>query len=427
MSLKTFFSAASFSIILFGYALVAVFVSGVGQSQALTIPYRMLVLLISLYFIYIKFFKQNNDPIENFLNSKTYFKSREMIRIFPLITVFCVIYSFRFFNDVYGKKLVFGNDQYYFSFLFLISWIPSISFLMIDMKRPREYLYITQFMLLSFGLIMLSRLSVLQSTLAYTAQGRLSSEALNPISLGYNSGSLILVSAYILLNNSKDIVNNLFTRIVLFGSIFLGLYFLLAAASRGPLISTIIPLLIIFISSGKKVLYAGIPSVLLGSYIFVDFVLPLLQGKGGSDLSRLSSTHDKSAEVRSDLINISLQKFSENWHNTLFGYGVELPGHGYPHNIIVESFLSTGIVGGGIFSLICLVVLIRSIHLVMCQDSWSWVGILYIQILILAIVSGSIYSTSAFWYLLVAVNNLWNKKDYANIYRKIQQQYFQNP
>jgi O-Antigen ligase len=425
MSLKTFFNAVSFSIILFGYALVAVLVSGIGQSQALTIPYRILVLSISFYFIYIKFFKKNNDLIEKFLDSKTYFKSRETIRIFPLVAVFCVMYSFRFFNDVYGKKLYFGNDQYYFSFLFLISWIPSISFLTIDMSKPKEYLHIAQLTLISFGLLMLSRLSVLQASIAYTAQGRLSSEALNPISLGYYSGSLILISVYIILK-SKDNSNILLTRILPFASLPLGLYFLLAAASRGPLLSTIICLMIMFISSGKKLLYVGIPSVMIGFYLIVDFILPLL-GKGGSNLDRLVSTNDPSAESRGDLVSISLQKFGENWHNTFFGYGVELPKYGYPHNIVVESFLSTGIVGGCIFSLICLVVLLRAVDLVMCRDPWSWVGIFYIQVFIMALVSGSIYAASAFWYLLFAVNVLWNKKDYANVYRKIHQQYFQNP
>jgi O-Antigen ligase len=425
MNLKAFFNAASFSFILFGYGVFAIFITDSKQSQVLTIPYRAIVLLISLYFIYVKFFGKKKNPIDRFLDSKTYFKSRETIRMFPLITAFCIIYLFRFFNDVYGKELHFGSHHYYFTLLFLFSWIPSISFLMIDPKKSREYLRIAQLTLLSFGLIMLVRLPSLQAGFYYSQHGRLSSEALNPISLGVLSGSLIVISTYIILRDKAD-DGGLFTRFIPIASIVLALYFLFAAASRGPIISTGVCLCILFISSGKKILYLGMPIVMALLVLIPNFILPLLQGKGGSSLDRLTSVADPSAGERRDFISISLQLFSENWHNTIVGYGVELPKYGYPHNIVLESFLATGVIGGCLFSFICLISVLRSVDLVMSQDPWGWVGLLYVQTFIIALLSGSIYGSSDFWYLLVAVNNLWNKKDYANIYSKMQQRYFQN-
>jgi hypothetical protein len=426
MNSKVLFNSISFALVLFGYGFVAIFVTEGKQSQALTIPYRIIVLLISLYFLYTKFFKKNKDPIDRFLDSKTYFKSRELIRIFPLTAIFCVMYSFRFFNDVYGKELFFGKADYYFSFLFLISWVPSIVFLMIDAKRPKEYLYISQVGLFCFAMIMVSRLADLKKSTFYVQQGRLSSEALNPILLGNLSGALIVLSVYIILQE-KIKSSKFFLRMLPFPSIALGLYFLLSAASRGPIISTIVCLTILFISSGKKLLYVGFPAVIAGFFVIVEYVLPSLQADGVIKLDRLLTVGDVSAQGRSDFAGIAIDLISKNWHNTIIGYGIELPQHGYPHNIIIESFLSTGILGGCLFSFICLVVSMRSVDLVLSQDPWGWVGLLYIQALIISLVSGSIYASSPFWYLLFAVNVLWNKKDYANVYRKIQQQYFQNP
>ncbi len=423
MKLRVFLNAAAFSLIMFGYGLVAIFVTDQAKSKLLTIPYRVIVLVISLYFIYIKVFGKKKNVIDQFLDGKTYFKSRESIRIFPLVAIFWVIYSFRFFNDVHGK-LVFGDEQYYFSFLFLICWIPSFSFLMIDLKRPKEYLYIAQCTLITFGLFMLARLSYLKTSVFYTVLGRLSSEALNPISLGTFSGSLIILSTYILLQG-KEIFGGFVTRIICFASILLGLYFLVSAASRGPIISTVICVLIIFASYASKIIYVGLPATIAGGMVMVDFILPLLQVGKGSNLDRLTSIGDKSAVERSDFLQMSFKLVSENWHNTFFGYGVELPKFGYPHNIIVESFLSTGVIGGCLFTLICLVVLIRSLDLSLSRDPWGWVGVLYVQAFIMSLTSGAIYAASAFWYLLFAVNNLWVKKDYASIYKRIQEAHFE--
>jgi hypothetical protein len=424
MNSKVLFNAASFCFVLFGYSFVAVFVTEAKQSQALTIPYRAAVLLISLYFLHTRFFQKVGDPIENFLNSKTYFKSRELVRIFPLITIFCIMYLFRFLNDIHGENLALGKPDYYFSFLFLISWIPCIVFLMIDMKRYREYLYGIQLSLFSFAIIMLFRLSALKKSVFYVQQGRLSSEALNPILLGGTSGALIIISVYILLQ-SKNNLDNQFIKILPYPSIPLGLYFLLSAASRGPIVSTIVCLTILLISSGRKILYVGFPAIMAGFFVVVEYVLPILQGDGVVKLDRVLSVGDASSDERRDFIGMSIKLILENWNNTLFGYGVELPKYGYPHNIILESFLSTGVIGGCLFTLICIVVLFRAIDLVLSKDPWGWVGILYVQILILSLLSGSLYASSPFWYLLFAVNNLWNKKDYVNVYRRIQQQYFQ--
>ncbi len=423
MKLEKFWNAAAFSFIMFGYGLVAIFVTDGKQSQVLTVPYRAAVLLISLYYIYNKLFKKNKDPIDQFLDSKKYFKSRESIRMFPLIMVFMIMYSFRFFNDVYGNTVFSGNYQSYFFYLYLISWIPSLSFLMIDLKRPQEYLLTAQFTLLGLAILMTTRLSALRESQLGAAQGRISSEALNPISLGVFSGSLIIIAVYILLEK-KSSENWLLTRAIPFVSIALGLYFLIAAASRGPIISTAVCLLLLLVSSGKKLLYVGIPTVLAGSYVIVDFILPSLQGKGGSNLDRLTSAGGQSTDARGDLIGKSFELFSKNWHNTIFGYGVEIPKEGYPHNLIVESFLSTGVIGGCIFSLICLVAMIRAIDLVMSHDSWSWVAVLYVQSFLMGLSSGSLYGSAPFWYLLFAVNVLWNKKDYINTYNAIQQRYF---
>lgn len=78
----------------------------------------------------------------------------------------------------------------------------------------------------------------------------------------------------------------------------------------------------------------------------------------------------------------------------------------YPHNVIIESFMATGIVGGIAF--VCfLYSAIKSVFLLLINPLFcrqvGWVALLSLHYMMLAMVSGALYSNVLFWCFSVAV------------------------
>jgi O-antigen ligase len=107
------------------------------------------------------------------------------------------------------------------------------------------------------------------------------------------------------------------------------------------------------------------------------------------------------SEGRAFRFNEGLELISSN---LAFGYGLELPNGGYPHNLIIESFLSLGIVGGFLFTYIYLYGIFRAVRLIKLNGHVNEIfSYFYIQRCVMALSSGNLYASSIFWYLLFYV------------------------
>jgi O-antigen ligase len=88
----------------------------------------------------------------------------------------------------------------------------------------------------------------------------------------------------------------------------------------------------------------------------------------------------------------------------LLGNALEVMEYGgYPHNVVIESFMATGIVGGTTFTVLLLLSFIYALSLVRMPGSYSWIGLLFIQYMTGSLVSGAIYNSPTMWALLGAV------------------------
>jgi hypothetical protein len=427
---KTLFFVAA----LFGYTGVSIFVTDTSVSRLMTIPYRAFVLLAACAII------AHKSGLQVFKTKKVIaahsFREGEMVdakrlscislgrrvnkskenclSVLNIIFIFAFVYSLRFVYEGYGKQLFFGDYTYYFSFWFLICLIPGMGFLLIDRNKPIQYLKISYLALFSISILMISKISILKESTGSEQAGRLSGEALNPISLGAFGSTLILISFYLLIvARPKRMVDLLKLRIshlmllTCIFSVFSGCYLLISAASRGPIIATLIGFLILLVVAVRKSFPIAISALFSGYVIVSSFILPYIQGEGMANLDRLSSFGDSYEGSRTDLIEVTLRLIFENCYSFFIGYGIEIPGYGYPHNILLESFLSTGFFGGCLFSLACMITLWRSLKLLLGHSPWGWLGLLFIQNMILSLFSGSLYGSSGFWYLLFSVNSLW--------------------
>lgn len=86
----------------------------------------------------------------------------------------------------------------------------------------------------------------------------------------------------------------------------------------------------------------------------------------------------------------------------LLGAGIEPLGQ-YPHNLIVESFLAIGIVGGMVFVSLVLISTIAAWIVLRTDRTHFWIGLLFVQHMIWAMLSGSLYGSAATWCLMAAV------------------------
>lgn len=228
--------------------------------------------------------------------------------------------------------------------------------------------------------------------------GRLNVDSLNPISMGHLGASGILVGiGSIIESRNTPRVNHLCKA-----SILLGLMLMVLANSRGPIVAILAALLFLISARIDRrrtlLLAASLAFLLLGLGIYFWEELQFLAFRfgaaiGGQDLSTIG---------RMDALSGAWSQFLSA---PFFGDALEERStQFYPHNVIVESFMATGLLGGMAF----LFVLVRAVMV-----SWSslrngslpqWVGLLTVQYIVGAQFSGAIYQSTAMWALVMLVS-----------------------
>jgi hypothetical protein len=263
--------------------------------------------------------------------------------------------------------------------------------------------------------------------LKYTASGRLSTEVLNPISFGRLGASVAILSVVYLhgRNPFRCSFQSVSSSIIGYILLFFGIGVCIASASKGPLVSLAIVLVVYSIYSLNgicKRLKTLIASLLLLSVILVTFYFNI--DTFIQPITRIATTfyfEDESSVERIEMIRNGWKQFLDN---PISGSAlVELNMGSYPHNIVVESFMATGIIGGLLLLAIVIISLHASWHLIRAGTGYNWVGLLFIQCLIGEMFSGSIFCSASIWYYSAAViamdNFLRNPRIRNDIFRKL--------
>jgi O-antigen ligase len=407
-SLKLRLKYFLFAFSMFGYGVIALFVSDANASQAITIPYRVAVLLLSI--IVIVFLSKKTEIKSNYTNLSL---TKKSLILQSMTIVFILIYSIRLFHELINNEELISPPFQYLLNWFGICLIPGMTFFFLEFTSPKKYLYYS-WIILSINAFFALPLSQ-QLSQSFAVSGRLSGEALNPISLGNYATSLILISLYIVMSRK---INKTKFNFIFIVPLLPGIYLLFLAASRGPIIGAIVCCLLLILSlkcEGVNIikLIAG----LIIAIFAVNTLSSFATSSGSSYLDRFSSFFagddfgNTSYVQRPELLEISSRLIADN---PILGFGLELPNLGYPHNIIVEAFLATGLFGGFLFLIISIFTTVKALNMIMDKNSsWSWLGILFIQQLIAAMLSGSLYGSSQFWYLLFAILSVPRKNECA--------------
>src|SRR5205807_9266535 len=75
----------------------------------------------------------------------------------------------------------------------------------------------------------------------------------------------------------------------------------------------------------------------------------------------------------------------------------------YPHNVVVESFMATGVFGGIAFTLLLSATCFQAWRLLIYNPARAWLGVLFFHALVASLFSGALYLSYQLWYLIGAV------------------------
>lgn len=363
-----------------------------GGSRRVTIPYRATILILSLFLI-----------VTGALKKRSLFPIGSLRYFF----IFWWLYLSRLIIDLYFLNIqatVFETNFDYILNAIGICLLPSlaISYLKeIDFDWILKWFFWILLVSLVISLFLNLNLDPEEMQKGYGRYG--GGKALNTISYGHQGVTLSLLSLFLFSKTSK--LKNI---IFYLSSFLLGLFIMYLAGSKSPLLALLLCGSFYYLSS---------KGIIKGTAILTIFILPLvLFGKtianflsqyGGSFLDRVVKLLDSGDAGRNMLFTEGISQFE---NSPVLGNSFVLQGYGlgqwngfYPHNIVIESFMAIGIVGGLIVIALIINGMYCSYKLAVTLSPNGWISMLFIQYTTLAMFSNAIYTNHYFWYYYVLV------------------------
>ncbi len=387
------------------------------ESTPFSILFRLLLILISLYIIFIRLATR---------------KRVGFVVCIPVILtlLFWFFYLIRIFYDLNIRGLKFAAESNFFVYTIalgncLLPFIAiSLSALYIDSR------YLVRILYLSFILSCMSTLLTIGVFLGirsdmFSSRWLLAEMGIQVIKLSFDGEVLIIFSTFFLVF-SRNL--NLKRKLGIYLVMFIGLLSLIGGASRSPFLGTLFGLMLItFIYFWRnradlaKIVKASlsIVGVIAGFvilYLTVLINLPLAtfqrlfnflesRNQGGIEERDMQFAAAWRQFLKSPIIGDSfLEDFSDF----------------YPHNLVLELLMATGVLGTILMFSILASILIRIPNLITYGEAWNselLMAIFFFLILFLSMFSGGLFLAPYWWiilaYLLVRSDLLYGRA--ANI------------
>ncbi len=380
------------------YALLAIIIAlGLSaQSRIFTVPLRLVTTLLMLYVI-LKISKK----------TKPYFLHLK-INSFIISIVFFVFFIKVLVDVNIGTNLLRSWPEYiFYSINFCI--LPYYMFSQLDFyKYKHTIINATIFSGFVMGVVCV----LLYQDILLLGVGRISevayyddsiSEVINPLALSYCSVLTIGLCIFKFINE-----RNLTLKIKIYytSTIFLSLIMFFLGASRGSVVALFFMILSFFYFSNKKVKKRFLITCLIA--------IPLvLQGIAFTNSAVFDRVFNSSSQLnidsmgRGDLWRIAWGYFIENpWfggHIELIdvpNYRGYLPGSIYPHNMILEVFMSSGILVGLLFVFLIIFNFSQLFAALKKNPKEIWIIIILIVGFVQHFFSGAIYVATLFFFPL---------------------------
>jgi hypothetical protein len=236
-----------------------------------------------------------------------------------------------------------------------------------------------------------------------TISSRLATDVINPITIGEIGVSLFIIA---LSYPSAGPVTKTewWRRGARVASGLLGVVVCVLSASKGPLLSLAVVMFVMFgyrftrLTARRKLLECSWALALLG--LLVALTVTLNEHGALAIYGRISDiASDQSTALRLQAWEGALAQFDSS---PLWGSAaVELSTRFYPHNVLLEVMMATG-VGGLLLLLLLQLWGAFAAHAILSEaPEYSWVALLYLQNAISALLSGSVYSGATSWISLL--------------------------
>jgi len=226
--------------------------------------------------------------------------------------------------------------------------------------------------------------------------GRAALTALNPISLGHLGVQLILFAMWALFLRQGEMKNSV--KLMFLVASLLGLYLTLVANSRGPLVSLVVAALFAIMASNLRSKYWVLGLMLVAAAAFAPLLTLVDHVAGTNVYDRLLGTSQFEEVSTLGRIELYTSAWDQFLKFPLTGYGLEDPVFGgYPHNIVIEAFMSTGLVGGLLMLTILILTLIMCYRMLRTVPSFGWLALLVIQQVVAMQFSGTISQATILW------------------------------
>ena len=272
--------------------------------------------------------------------------------------------------------------------LFLISCVlPVLAIWSLDAYQPRYYA-IAGFALAATGsltALLANYFGIFGESDLTEITGRLSSTALNPVTLGHLALSGFLCGLTLMRSEPfwirAPIILTMIALIIV----------IMQTGSKGPVMALAI---ILFIWAGQRAFVA--PMIGLAGLVII-----LLFAYGDSPFFHrlMVIDDDPSTTERIALIQDSLQQIATSpWIGSA---SVELISGSYPHNIFLEGALSFGVPLTAVFVILLTHGFIKSLKLLKTEN--DLVSLLFLQSLVISQISGALFADSMLWICLVLI------------------------
>lgn len=366
-----------------GYSAGLVVLSGMGMlalSRELTIPIRLLILacLAATLFLQGKIFK--NERLLPFILFAACYMGRIVIEIFkghtPHVGVAEILLYFLAFALL--PVLVLG----------------SLKLAVEDYSMIRNAVLLSCFALAVLTLIYFRGVIGTIGRIGKTGEDGIS--YVSPLILSYCGTMGLGVAISCLMENKVRFLS----KLLLLATICFCLVPFYLGASRGSILALFLPFMMLFLSKWNIV-----TSIRMIVMVLVLAGLGIYLGEmfGSSLVDRFTnigadiSANTESA-IRLDMWKSGLEQFADN---PIFGNYLEVEKYRmYPHNIIVEVLLSTGIIGFIPFAIMITGAFRTVFWIFRHNPEYAWLGVMFVQSFTQNMFSGCLYNSSWIWFSL---------------------------
>jgi len=248
------------------------------------------------------------------------------------------------------------------------------------------------------GILYVGLRGVMQGSILY----RLATPVLNPISVGHVGVSVLIVTLCGFAGAGR------LARLLRILLVVLSVGVVVATVSRGPIAAALVASMLLALRPrpGQSIGLGGVVLRLVligGGVAAVVLAINYLEAIGIIDVvARLTDTlQDVAAQDRLAMVVGAWQQFTES---PLLGSAmVERRFMENPHNVVVESLMALGILGLALLLAVLWASGTAALRLLRSAPRHAWVGLIYVQYVINAMLSGSLFTDSAFWFFGLAV------------------------